>query len=51
LEAEDLTLEQTLEIIEKDPKSKGAAKKLPSKKATPKRKPSAKKPAAKKTTK
>jgi len=61
IEAEDLTLEQTLEIIEKDPKSKGGAKKAPSKKATPKRKPAAKKtvakkpatkkPAAKKTTK
>lgn len=43
MEAESLTLEQCLEIIEKDPKSKGA-KKAPAKKAP------AKKTAAKKTT-
>ena len=42
-EAEELTLEECLEIIENDPKNKGA------KKSTTK-KPAAKKPAAKKTT-
>ena len=48
-EAEELTLEQCLEIIEKDPKSKmGAKKKAPAKKA-PVKKAAAKKPAAKKT--
>ena len=46
LEAEELTLEQCLEIIEKDPKSKTGVKK----KAAPKKKAAAKKPAAKKTT-
>ncbi len=49
VEAEDLTLEQTLEIIAKDPKSKGSAKKAPAKKTTAKKAP-AKKAAAKKTT-
>ncbi|MCP4971284.1 MAG: type I DNA topoisomerase [Arcobacter sp.] len=48
LEAEELTLEQTLEIIEKDPKSKGSAKKTTAKKAPAKKAP-AKKTAAKKT--
>ncbi len=48
LEAEELTLEQTLEIIEKDPKSKGSAKKTTAKKA-PAKKTAAKKTAAKKT--
>ena len=48
VEAEDITLEQALEIIAKDPKSKGTAKKTPAKKTTTKRKPAAKKPAAKK---
>ncbi len=48
VEAEDLTLEQTLEIIAKDPKSKGAAKKTPAKKTTAK-KTTAKKTTAKKT--
>ncbi len=49
IEAEDLTLEQTLEIIEKDPKSKTGAKKAPAKKTAAKRKPAAKKTPAKKT--
>ena len=44
LEAEDLTLEQTLEIIAKDPKSKTSAKKSTARKTT------AKKTTAKKTT-
>ena len=44
LEAEDLTLEQCVEIIEKDPKSKTGSK------ATAKKTTTAKKPAAKKTT-
>ena len=54
LEAEELTLEQCLEIIEKDPKSKGS-KKAPAKKAATKKttakKTTAKKTPAKKTTK
>ncbi len=55
IEAEDLTLEQVLEIIEKDPKSKtGAkkttAKKTPAKKTTTTKKSTTTKTAAKKTT-
>ncbi|XPV68848.1 MAG: type I DNA topoisomerase [Halarcobacter sp.] len=50
VEAEDLTLEQTLEIIEKDPKSKTGAKKAPAKKTARKRAP-AKKSTSKKTEK
>jgi len=55
IEAEDLTLEQVLEIIEKDPKSKtGAkkttAKKAPAKKTTTRKKSTTTKTAAKKTT-
>jgi len=50
VEAEDLTLEQTLEIIAKDPKSKTAAKKTAAKKTTTKR-TTRKKSAAKTTTK
>lgn len=50
VEAEDLTLEQTLEIIAKDPKSKGTSKKAPAKKTTAKKKPATKKTTAKKTT-
>jgi len=46
--AEDLTLEECEEIIEKDPKSKSSAKKAPAKKAAAK-KPAAKKTVAKKT--
>lgn len=55
VEAEDLTLEQVLEIIEKDPKSKtGAkkttAKKAPAKKTTTRKKSTTTKTTAKKTT-
>ncbi|WP_320035369.1 type I DNA topoisomerase [Halarcobacter sp.] len=50
VEAEDLTLEQTLEIIAKDPKSKTGAKKAPAKKTTTKR-TTRKKSTAKTTTK
>ncbi|WP_321312922.1 type I DNA topoisomerase [Halarcobacter sp.] len=50
VEAEDLTLEQTLEIIAKDPKSKTAAKKTAAKKTTTKR-TTRKKSAVKTTTK
>ncbi|WP_419774435.1 type I DNA topoisomerase [Halarcobacter sp.] len=55
VEAEDLTLEQVLEIIEKDPKSKTAAKKTtakkaPAKKTTTRKKSTTTKTTAKKTT-
>ena len=51
LEAEELTLEQCVEIIEKDPKSKtGAKKKTAAKKPAAKKTTTKKKPAAKKTT-
>ncbi len=50
LEAEELTLEQCLEIIEKDPKSKTGAKKTTSKKTTTKKAPAKKKATTKKST-
>ncbi|WP_407646425.1 type I DNA topoisomerase [Halarcobacter mediterraneus] len=52
IEAEDLTVEQVLEIIEKDPKSKTGAKKTTAKKTTRKKSTTTKKTTAtKKTTK
>ncbi|AXH13473.1 type I DNA topoisomerase [Halarcobacter bivalviorum] len=52
VEAEDLTLEQTVEIIEKDPKSKTTAKKTTAKKTTTRKKATTtKKSTTKKTTK